>query len=185
MLKVGDKAPTFQERPIFGYDVDVGGITADKPLAICFLQHSNSPLARRAAAELQEAYREFDLADIDLAAVIPTSLRVARDFVPRFHLLFRVVADPDRKLFEQYGVGEAGSRDSLKNLKPSLLVETARHLQQGFGPDALSFEGTQRQLPAQFVIAPGGALAYVNYGSSITDSLDVEAILNAGRACRA
>jgi len=185
MLKVGDRAPGFLERPIFGYDVDVAALTGDKPLALCFMQHSNSPLARRAAAQLQEAYREFDLADVHLVAITPTNLKVARDFVPRFHLLFRVIADPERRLFELYGVGEAGGRDSLKNLKPSLLVETARHLQQGFGPDALSFEGTQRQLPAQFVIAPGGSVAYVNYGRSITDPIDVEAIVNAGRACQA
>lgn len=184
MLKVGDRAPEFNARPVFGYDVDVAALTADKPLALCFMQHSNSPLARQAAAQLQEAYREFDLADIHLVAVTPTNLKVARDFVPRFHLLFRIIADPELALFERYQVGRAGKRDALKNLKPSLLVETARHLQQGFGPEALSFEGTSNQLPAQFVIAPGGSLVYVNYGRSITDPIDVEAIIAAGKECQ-
>ena len=185
MLKVGDRAPVFKARPVFGYDVDVAALTAERPLAICFMQHSNSPLARRDTAQLQEAYREFDLSDIHLVAITPTRLRIARDFVPRFHLLFRMIADPEHQLFDAYQVGRAGKRDALKNLKPSLLVETARHLQQGFGPDALSFEGTGDQLPAQFVIAPGGALAYVNYGRSITDPIDVGAIISAGKACQA
>ncbi len=139
MLNVGDAAPHFCERPVFGYDVDVAAITEKQPMAICFLQHTNSSLARRAAADLQAAYRGFDLAGVFLVAVSPTGLKVARDFVPRFHVLFPVIADPERRLFDLFQVDRAGRREALKNLKPSLLVETARHLQQGFGPEALSF----------------------------------------------
>jgi len=185
MLRTGEPSPTFRARPVFGRDVDLESAPPTRPLAIAFVQHTNSPMARRALALLQNSVREFDLSDIDLLAVTPTSLLIARDFVPRFHVLFPVIADPERAIFERFQVPRAGRMQALRAFRPAMLVETARSLQEGFGPNALSLEGQETQLPAEFVVTPGGEVAHARYGASITDMPDVDAMLAAGRACRA
>jgi peroxiredoxin len=185
MLRIGQAAPKFCTRPVFGRDVDLEAWTRDKPLAISFVQHTNSPMARRALTLLQTSARDFDLADINILAVTPTSILIARDFVPRFHVIFPLIADADRVLFDLFEVPRAGRMQALRAFRPAMLVETARSLQEGFGPDPLTLEGQETQLPAEFVIAPGGEVVYAHCGAAITDMPDVEAILTAGRACRA
>jgi peroxiredoxin len=128
---------------------------------------------------LQTAYPSFDLHGIQVLAITPASMDIANDYVPRFHILFPVVCDPEFDLFTLYGVDKGGAAGALKMLRPDRLVANLRALRHG----VRSVEGIETQLPAFFVVAPGGRLAYAQYGKSISDLPDVDALLEAARGC--
>ena len=121
-------------------------------MVICFVRSLGKPLTREALALLQEHWPRFDLAGVTVVAVTDSEPPVAQDFVPRNHLLFPVICDPDHELFRAF-----------------------RALRHGHGP----VERKQLKLPAEFVVAPDGRLLYTHYGRSMTDVPDVDALLDA------
>lgn len=179
MLQVGEDAPRFSAQPVFGLHVELEKQTSRYPLVICFLPHTGSPFCREAMAKLQAAYASFDVNGIQVLVVTPASMDVANDYVPRYHILFPVVCDPQFELFGLYDVPKGGASGALKSLRPDKLVQNLRAFRRGLGP----VEGVETQLPAFFVVAPGGKLAYAKYGTAISDQPDVDALLEAARQC--
>ena len=184
MLRVGDVAPGFCERPIFGRDVDLLALAGSRPVGLCFVGHTNSPISHRAFQELHDHVRDFDLADVELLVVTPSGLTVARDFVPRYHVLFPVISDLEGKIFDAYSVGTSTRLDALQLFRPDLLRDVARRFKGGIGPRALSLEGQEARLPAEFVISPQGRIAYARYSETVMALPDVVSLLEAGKACR-
>ncbi len=179
MLQVGEDAPRFSVQPVFGLQVELHEQTRRYPLVLCFLPHTGSPWCREAMFKLQEAYASFDLHGAQVLVITPASMDVANDYVPRYHILFPVVCDPQFELFSLYSVPKGGAAGALKSLRPDRLVKNLRALKRGLGP----VEGVETQLPAFFVIAPGGKLVYARYGGAISDQPDVDALLEAARGC--
>ena len=106
MLKEGDTAPAFSARPIFGYPVEIPQGLTDGPIVLCFVPFLGSPFARRTLAMLQERYADFDRRGIRIVAITQTDLTAARDFVPRFHLLYPLITDPDGTLQSLFAIQE-------------------------------------------------------------------------------
>ena len=180
MLSVGDIAPQFASRSICGPFIDVEKLSAERPLALCFLNHTNTSWCREGMAAIQASWNQFDLEGVHLAAVIPSELEVARDFVPRFHILFPVVADPDREIFERYQIPSANRIERLRAMGPEQIREGMRIIRQGLG----GFIDPQAIRPAEFVISEG-KIAYAHYGDGVSSIPDIESLLGAVRACAA
>lgn len=177
MLSVGETAPGFRAQPVFGLPVDVEKHTARYPLVICFVSSLGSPLTRQSLADLLERYADFDVKGIQVVAITRSGLDVARDFVPRYHVLFPVLSDPDGDLYNRYQVVTKGWLSAIKTLDPRSVRTAMRSIKLGVGKPE---RGTS-QTPAEFVVAPGGDIVYVRYGDSTSDILQVEALLTAAQ----
>lgn len=178
MLKVGDLAPRLHVQPVFGLPVMAGG----RPLVVCFVRSLAGGLARAALEALQEAWPRFDAAGIDVVVVTRCDLTLARDWVPRNHLLVPLVVDSDGHLSDEWQVGhDSGLVKSLVSLRPSGVRALGRALLKGYArPD-----GDWGRLPADFVIGPDLRLRYVRYGRSVLDQPDLEAIWAAASSSQA
>ena len=183
MLKEGDTAPEFQARPIFGHEVDVPDGLDTRPLVLCFVPFLGSPFARRALAMLQERCADFDLIGARLVAITQTDLTAARDFVPRYHILFPVISDPDGQLQSLFDIQE--DRFLLSSLRAALRGNShgARPSQSVFEFGVGWFNGPVRQLGAEFVIDHQGTVQYARYASGVMDTPDVEALLACAASC--
>lgn len=168
---VGEPAPSFIRHPIFGLEIDTASIVRDTALAVVFFRYSGSASARRTAMELHEVWPDLDLHDVGLVGVMEGKLDNLRDFVPRYHIKYPVVHDPEGELYDQWGVQrDTALRRSLPSLlSPSTLREYADTLQAGRG----LIDGPFDRLPAAVVVAPGGKVAWRWDAASIADRLDV------------
>jgi peroxiredoxin len=177
-LEVGDLAPSFEHRPVFGLPVSVP--SGAQPLVLLFIRHLGDPFARQAIAEVQERYADFDRLGIKMAAITQTELVTARDFVPRFHVLCPVVTDPEGQLHARYGIGcdrfLMGSVKGLVRDSPGRLVAA---LNLGHG----RLTGPARQLTAEFVIDGEGCIRAARYADSITDGPHLDDLLKVASAC--
>ncbi|GEM_PF-1159478 len=181
MLSVGEIAPQFRVQPVFGLPVDVEEHTSRYPLAICFVSSLGSPLTRQTLADIQARYADFDVLGIQVAAVTRSGLDVARDFVPRHHVLFPILSDPAGELYAQYQVSGHGWKSAVKALDPRSVRKAMNSIKLGVGKP----ERGTTQLPAEFVVAPGGGISYARYGTAVSDILQIEPLLSAAReACR-
>ncbi len=177
MLAVGDTAPDFRAQPVFGLPVDVFRQTERYPMVICFVSSLGSPLSRQALADLQERFADFDVEGITVVAVTRSDLDVARDFVPRNHMIYPLLSDPNGEIYERFGVTSGGWKAAVKALSPRSVRKSVATLSMGVGRP----ERGSSQVPAEFVVAPGGAIVYARYGTALSDVLQVDDLLGAAR----
>ena len=176
MLQAGQQAPQFLRRPVFGLELDLEELTSSRPLALVFVGSLGSEQGMRILMSLQSQCSEFEREGVGLLAVTSSGLLLARDFVPRHHLLFPLIADPDGELAEAYQVGDAGLRHLLQGWSPAGLRSRLRLFQQGLGWQ----RDPRADLPAAFLVSPGGSLAQVQYESA-SSTLDIDSMLRVSR----
>ena len=174
MLSAGATVPSFSRRPVFGLDVVVP--PPQRPIVLCFVRSLSNPLTREALAILQQHWPRFDLEGVQVVAVTDSEPVVAQDFVPRYHVLFPVICDPEHALFQAFQVGgDQALAGTVRALAGGGVRNAFRALRHGHGP----LERKQLKLPAEFVVAPDGRLLYSHYGRSMTDVPDVDALIAA------
>lgn len=170
MLSVGDVAPAFSVQPVFGLPVATGG----RPLAVLFLRSLSGSLARAAIAEATRALPRIEAAGGQMVAFTRCDLTLARDLVPRNHVLFPIVVEPDGARFDAWGVGrDKGLARSLTALaSPATWSTLSTALPLGRSrPD-----GAFDQLPAEFLVGADGRVRYARYGRTVFDLPDAEAL---------
>jgi peroxiredoxin len=172
-LSPGELASPFDLAPISGPRVRTGR----GPLVIAFLRALGGGNARAAVRALNTSFAQFDADGIGVVGFTRTTPEVANDFVPRHHVLFPIVNDPEGRWFDAYGV----RRD--RALVRSLV---------GLGPAAARraitavWEGRSRpedpdRLPAYLVLARDGTVSYARYGATIWEQPDVPRLLAEAR----
>jgi peroxiredoxin len=177
-LSVGDVAPPLDVRPIFGLPVRTPGAAGGRaPLVVVFLRSLGGGNARAAVRALNAAFPRFDTDGIGVVGITRTELEVARDFVPRHHVLFPVVADLDGAIGAAYGIGRDRGlvRSALGLLTTPAAVATAA---------SAAWEGRSApehvdRLPAAFVVGRDGTVRYARYARTIWEQPDIEALWDA------
>ena len=174
-LTRGEQAPVFRLRPVFGPPVQVPD-PSGRRVALIFGRHLGSPLCRQLMEDMRRRVERCELEDTLLVLVTRSGLDLARDAVPRNHVLFPVLVDADRHLHQAWGVGK--DRLLLSSLLraprglPTLARATLRH-GQGL-PD-----GCLVQRCAAFLVSAEGRLLSVWYGLGLADLPDLDALLGA------
>lgn len=59
------------------------------------------------AGQLGRLYPDFQAQNCEILLILGESLEKARSYVDSLHLPFPVLADPDRKIYHQYGLDKA------------------------------------------------------------------------------
>ena len=171
-LTVGDLHPSFVRSPVSGLAFDSEVATAERPLLLVFLRHPGGATTRRVVAELSAEFASLDRAGVAVVVVMRGAEAAIRDFVPRNHLLFPVIHDEHGSLFATYRV--AGDQMFMGTLsRPWRLLKA-------FGTDR-GGPGTADQLPAAFVIAPGGSIEHSWYGRSVMDEAPLPELIDAAK----
>ena len=175
MLKSGDQVPSLSARPIFGPALTLPADLAAGPLILHLCGSLASPFVRQGLALFQARFADLDRRGVRVVAISQSAVEAAQDFVPRHHLLFPLIADPDGSLSAPWGV----QRDAL-------LLRSARHLLLGGGlarlGDALGHgvgwtAGAVRQQGATFLLGRDGTVRYAHYAAGISEPPPVEALV--------
>ena len=172
MLPAGELAPVFQLQPVFGLPVQ--SPSGSEWLGLFFLAGLSGSCAREDLALLSERSRALDKAGVRLVAVSPGPRAIALDLVPRVHLLFPLLLDPDGALRRGFGLEtEHGGAPISGLLKGS--GRWLRSLARGRG----ALDRAELLTGAAFLVDPGGRIRWASGPGRVFGPPDVDGLLQA------
>ena len=178
MLNTGDRVNARTLTTIEGAAVALPA--ADGLLHLQFRRFAGCPICSLHMHEVASRHDEITTAGIAEVVVFHSSAERLRRY--QADLPFAVVADPDRKLYQEFGVQNSIRGVLNRNVARAVgrgMRETrsARSLAGSLGP-------TENHLgmPADFLIAPDGAVVARKYGEHADDQWSVDELLRLATA---
>lgn len=102
-LKEGDKAPNFTTETSGGGKLSLSDLSG-KPVILYFYPKDDTPGCTKEACSFRDSYQKF----LDCGAVVlgvsPDSVKSHDKFVKKFELPFTLLADPEKRIVQDYGV---------------------------------------------------------------------------------
>ena len=103
MLKIGDLAPDFTLGDKNGNQVSLSNFRGKK-VVLYFYPKDNTPGCTRQACAFASAYDEFKAKNVEVIGISKDSVASHVKFAEKYSLPFVLLADPERKAIEPYGV---------------------------------------------------------------------------------
>lgn len=107
MLSEGDSAPDFTLESDSGEDVTLSSLRG-RPVVLYFYPKDDTPGCTRQACGIRDAWSEFQRAGAEVLGISADSQASHEKFKSKYSLPFTLLADPERKLGEPYGVAREG-----------------------------------------------------------------------------
>ena len=102
-LKEGDKAPAFTAETNGGGKLSLGDL-AGKNVILYFYPKDDTPGCTKEACAFRDGYADFKKHGAVVLGVSTDPVKSHDKFVEKFKLPFTLLADPDKKIVEAYGV---------------------------------------------------------------------------------
>ena len=169
MLNVGDRVGERNLATIEGTDVAVP--TPDATVHLQFRRFAGCPICSLHMHEVARRHQELK----DAGVVEVVVFHSAADQLRRYQadLPFAVIADPDRKLYKEFGV-EASIRALLH---PRAWLAGAKGMRGSSVRGALRLREGHLGKPADFLIGADGTVRARKYGAHADDQWSVDEIL--------
>ncbi|MCK0110703.1 redoxin domain-containing protein [Ornithinimicrobium sp. F0845] len=154
---------------------------ADALIHLQFRRFAACPICNVHLGTLVRRHEEISAAGVIEVVVFHSEASAMRPH--QAGLPFAAVADPERVLYDEFGVGRSvrsllNPRAWTSPLNPAAWQVAAREWRD---PDSRPFQvrgGSITGLPADFLIAPGGAVQAVRYGQHANDQWSVDELLD-------
>jgi len=101
--KEGDKAPDFTAKDQNGNTVSLSDFKG-KNVILYFYPQDNTPTCTNEACNFRDTYQSLLSKGFSVIGVSPDTEKSHKKFEAKFNLPFPLIADPDRKIVEQYGL---------------------------------------------------------------------------------
>ncbi|MEX6688636.1 thioredoxin-dependent thiol peroxidase [Danxiaibacter flavus] len=102
-LKVGDKAPVFKGLDQNGEKISLSTYKGKK-VVLYFYPEDDTPTCTVQACNLRDNYALLKSKGFEIIGVSPDEAKKHKKFEAKYDLPFTLIADPDRKILDQYGV---------------------------------------------------------------------------------
>ena len=102
-LKEGDKAPAFTGKDQNGEKVSLSDLKGKK-LALYFYPQDDTPTCTVQACNLRDHFADLRRQGITVLGVSPDDEKSHKKFQSKFELPFTILADPEHKIIDKYGV---------------------------------------------------------------------------------
>lgn len=102
-LKEGDKAPAFTGRDQDGKKISLSGFKGKK-LILYFYSEAGSPTCTIESCNLRDNYSLLKKKGFEVVGVSPDDEKSQKKFEIKYKLPFPLIADPENKITEMYGV---------------------------------------------------------------------------------
>jgi len=101
--KEGDKAPDFTAKDQNGNTVSLSDFKG-KNVILYFYPQDNTPTCTNEACNFRDNYQSLLSKGFSVIGVSPDTEKSHKKFETKFNLPFPLIADPDRKIVEEYGL---------------------------------------------------------------------------------
>jgi peroxiredoxin Q/BCP len=103
ILKEGDEAPGFTAKDQNGKTVSLSDFKGKKVI-LYFYPQDNTPTCTTEACNFRDNYQSMLSKGFEVIGVSPDTEKSHKKFEKKFNLPFPLIADPDRKIVEAYGL---------------------------------------------------------------------------------
>ena len=107
MVEEGKPAPDFELQSDTGETIRLSDLHG-KPVVLYFYPKDDTPGCTRQACGIRDVYGEFERAGAVVLGVSADTQSSHERFKAKYSLPFTLLADPERRLAEPYGVGREG-----------------------------------------------------------------------------
>ena len=172
MIQVGDAAPRFRHRDAEGKAISLDDRLLGGSVLLVFLRYTGCPICQMRIGELIRDHERFSTRGVDVFVVVENSPATLAKYLGGRTLPFGILPDPDRKLYDLYGVDSGGvSAMIAARVLKNVVHATVKGYFHG------KFDGTESQVPAEFLIDPEGVVRFVHYGRDVSDSTPNDGLL--------
>jgi peroxiredoxin Q/BCP len=151
MPKVGDPAPEFELETDAGETVRLADFRGRR-VVLYFYPRADTPGCTREACEFRDDFAAYQEKGVVVLGVSPDGVRSQAKFRAKYELPFPLLADPDRRAAQAYGVWgkkKFMGREGMGILRTTFLIDEA-------GRVARVFEGVKPQGHSGEVLAALG-----------------------------
>jgi peroxiredoxin Q/BCP len=103
-VKEGTKAPVFEAQDQNGATVRLADFKGKSAVVLYFYPKDDTPGCTAEACSLRDGFGEIRKAGAVILGVSADDTQSHKAFAEKFHLPFSLLADPDKKVIEAYGV---------------------------------------------------------------------------------
>jgi len=107
MLAEGDPAPDFTLESDSGEEVTLSSLRG-RPVVLYFYPKDDTPGCTRQACGIRDAWADFQRAGAEVFGISADTQRSHERFKSKYTLPFTLLADPEHRLGEPYGVAQEG-----------------------------------------------------------------------------
>jgi peroxiredoxin len=169
--RLGEKAPGFDLVDGRGARVSLAALRGG-PVVLVFLRHLGCPLCRMELATFTRRAGELRAHGASLLVFVESPAASVAAFAEARAGAFHLIADPDRAMYRRYGIERGGL---LAYLSPSALGAAIRATARGHLHGRC--EGSELQLPGDFVLDAAGRVTYAHRGRHIADHAPFDVLL--------
>lgn len=171
-VQVNQPAPDFSVTDAYGKSLSLRDLRGKKVL-LSFQRFVGCPICNVRVHELMNAYDSLSRQNVELVVVYESSADNLRQYLADTPVSFRMVADPDAKLYTLYGVGH-----SMGKMMRGMMHGAMKKAKAGekLFKTKLNRDGTLSRIEADFLINPDGTVATAHYDRYVGDDLPMTAI---------
>lgn len=168
-LKPGDRAPDFSAETAHHGGLELSDFANDT-LLLQFYRFAGCPVCNLSLRTYAKRHADLAGAGIWVVAVFHSGAASLREHVRVKVLPFPLLADPDKTIYQRYGV--ESSVAAMRS--PKVIGKALRAVSLGYLPGKV--EGGGNGLPADFLIEQG-VVRHAHYGTHAADTLSVDEAL--------
>jgi peroxiredoxin len=176
LLNYNHKAPDLTLSDTAGKPVTLSKLWKKRPLLLAFTRHFGCTQCKEMLEELVKGRKRIEAAGLGIAVVTQGTPETADLFAREYAPDLLVLADPERKAYQAYGLERGTLFETFLNLK--VLRAIARSRKKGYqvkppppGQDAMQMSGS-------FIISRKGKILLPYYYDNIADHPPLDLWLN-------
>lgn len=175
-LKFNDFAPDVDLLSVDGAITKISSLWQDSALVLSFTRHFGCPQCKEMMDQLAQFKSEFAARGLSLAIVTQGTPEMAKSFCSERAPGIMCLADPDRKAYRAYGLGQASLFQSILSLR---VMRSNRRLllQKGWKAELPPAGQDTFQMSGTFIIGVDGRIRMPYYYDDIADHPPVELLL--------
>lgn len=169
-------APNLVLQDTDGNQVELASLWQEKPLLLAFTRHFGCTQCKEMLDELVIGYTKIQEAGLNLAVITQGTPEATGLFADEFAPGLYLLADPERKAYEAYGLERGNLFQTFLN--PNVWSAISRARKKGYqvepppaGQDAMQMSGT-------FIITTDGHIALPYYYDHIADHPPLDLLLS-------
>ena len=180
-LKIGDKAPKITQNDVLGDLFSLRKCIQENKLLLVFMRHAWCPVCNARTHELIKNYDALQEQGYEVVAVYQTVNESLELYAQDYNIPFKLLADPDSKLYHLYQLEFSKTKVVKSNLRKRFnrIYKKGKKDFQGKDPNKYKVkgEGGLSLIPGDFVINKKGKLEQAYYGKFLGDHLPLELLL--------
>jgi peroxiredoxin len=171
-LEAGTKAPSFSTSDAGGTPIGLDSFAGQK-LWLILSRFAACPFCSLRLDRIARNHSELELLGVAVLVVFPSPPERIAKYAATYKPPFRVAADPGHAIFEKYGVGNSWAGEMKTAVQLGKVMKALAAAKQ----NPLAMDAAVHQMPADFLVRPGGTIDRVRYGRELDDGFSVQEVV--------